>query len=60
LKDDNVKSEQHTPSAKPKYNIARISNFLVKSAIIYETFRLERLRIGIDFLVMSHAPVNAI
>jgi hypothetical protein len=47
------------PPAKSKDNIPRISNFLVKSSVFDETFRFECFSIGIDFLITSHAPVNA-
>jgi hypothetical protein len=55
-----MKAEEHAPSAEAKDDITRISDLFVKSTILDETFRLERLGIGIDFLVPSHAPVNAI
>jgi hypothetical protein len=55
-----MKFEEDVPSAKAKYNISRISDLLVKSTIFNETLRLERFGVGIDFLVTSHAPVNAI
>ena len=58
MKGDTVKPEEHAPSTKAKDKITRISNLLVESAIIYETLRLERLGIGIDSLVMGHAPIN--
>ena len=60
LKDDAVKPEEHAPSAKAKDEITRISDLLIKSAIFHETLRFEGFGIGIDFLVTSHAPVNAI
>jgi hypothetical protein len=60
LKDHTVKSEQHTPSAKAKDDVARISNVRVKSAVFDETLRLKRFGIRIGVLVMRHAPVNAI
>jgi hypothetical protein len=47
------------PPAKAKDNIPRISNVLVQSTIFDETFRLECFSVGINFLVMSHAPMNA-
>jgi hypothetical protein len=53
------KAETEAPPAKAKDNIPRIFNFLVKSTIFDETFRLECFSIGIDFLITSHAPVNA-
>ena len=59
MKDGIAKPEEDVPSAKAKDNIARISNFLVKSAILDETLRLESFGIGIYSLVTSHAPVNA-
>jgi hypothetical protein len=55
-----VKPEKDAPSAKPKDNITRISNLLVKSAMFDETLGLERSSLRIDFLITSHAPVIAI
>ena len=52
--------EAEVPSAKAKNNITRISNLLVYSTIFDETLRLERFRVGIGFLVTSHAPDNTI
>jgi hypothetical protein len=60
LKDSIVKFKESPPSAKAKDDIARISDLFVKSAIFDETLRLERISIGIDFLVTSHTPFNAI
>ena len=60
MKDNTMESEEDVPSAKAKDNIARISNLLIKIAVFDETLRLERFSIGIDFLVTSHAPDNAI
>jgi hypothetical protein len=47
------------PPAKSKDDIPRISNVLVQSTIFDETFRLECFSVGINFLVTSHAPMNA-
>ena len=58
--EDYILKLKDAPSAKAKDYIPRISNFLVKSTIFDEAFRLERFSIGIDFLVTSHAPVNAL
>ena len=55
-----MKPIKDKPSAKAKDNIARISDLLVKSAVLEETLRLERFGIRIDFLVTSHAPINTI
>ena len=60
MKDGTAKPEEDAPSTKAKNNIARISNLLVKSTIFDETLRFKGVSIGIDFLVTSHAPVNAI
>ena len=53
-----MKHEEDVSSAETKDDIARISNLLVKNTVFDETLRLERLGIGIDFLVMGHAPIN--
>ena len=60
MKDNTVKLVERAPSSKAKDDVTRISNLFVNSTIFYETLRLERFRVGIGFLVTSHAPDNTI
>ena len=55
-----LKAEDDTPSAEAKNELPKISSLSVKNTIFDEALRLERIGIGIYFLITSHAPVNAI